>query len=589
MVRSGYLAVIIVVLLMQLMMYSPQANSLRELASGAARAFQGVTYLQLGMICLIAPIFMAGAIAQEANPKTWDILLTTPLNALQIVLGNLFGRLFFIIALLCSSLPLFLVTQYFGGVPGQSILLSYVIAAISALVVGAIAIAMSVSRQAGRRAVFLFYVTVVIYLGITWSIDNTLRGSGLTANTTWATPFNPFLVQETLLQHQTYTPLSADDLAGSNIIARYMLGSPVAAFCWIGSLISIALIAWSTIFLRLIGQRTGQLPWYQRFISKKLDIPDDEAQPAYRKARDVWKNPIAWREASRRNQTAGQLTARYGFLSISLLVAFFSIAAFHIGSISIAALQSILVTAIGTEVAIITLTAINISATAISREREDGTLDLLLTTSLTPSYYVAGKLRGIVVSLLAMIAAPVGTVWLASMYVLSNGLGRADGVTYVARTVSTQAIDLPFILPESAIILPLILIPFIAFCSMVGLHWSLKSKGVIQSVIAAISIIVAILGVLTLCGVQAGSSTGALGGVLSSFSPTTSVYSLIYPASALADAFDNSVEGMRISMIIGAVLAAVAYSAIIYGIHKAMLGPSGRNFDMTVRRLAGTN
>ncbi len=578
---------------MQLMMYSPQANSLRELASGAARAFQGVTYLQLGMICLIAPIFMAGAIAQEANPKTWDILLTTPLNALQIVLGNLFGRLFFIIALLCSSLPLFLVTQYFGGVPGQSILLSYVIAAISALVVGAIAIALSVSRQAGRRAVFLFYITVVIYLGITWSIDNTLRGSGLTANTTWATPFNPFLVQETLLQHQTYTPLSADELAGSNIITRYMLGSPVASFCWIGSLISIALIAWSTIFLRLIGQRTGQIPWYQRFFNKKTDKPDDnlddDAQLGYRKARDVWKNPIAWREASRRNQTVGQLTARYGFLSLSLLVAFFSIVAFHIDLISIAALQSILVTAIGTEVAIITLTAINISATAISREREDGTLDLLLTTSLTPSYYVTGKLRGIVVSLLAMIAAPVGTVWIASAYVLSNGLGRPDGVTYVARTVSAQAIDLPFILPESAIILPLVLIPFIAFCSMVGLHWSLKSKGVIQSVIAAISIIVAILGVLTLCGIQAGNSTGALGGVLSSFSPTTSVYSLIYPASALADAFDKSVEGMRISMIIGAVLAAVAYSAIIYGIHKAMLGPSGRNFDMTVRRLAGTN
>ena len=46
------------------------------------------------------------------------------------MLGNLFGRLFFVIALLFSTLPLFAVTQYFGGVPGESIFASYAIAGV---------------------------------------------------------------------------------------------------------------------------------------------------------------------------------------------------------------------------------------------------------------------------------------------------------------------------------------------------------------------------------------------------------------------------------------------------------------------------
>ena len=203
-VRSGYLAVMIIVLVLNLLTSGAGSGggaSLQDLASAGAQSFATTSYLQLILICFLTPIFMAGAIAQEANPRTWDILLTTPLSSLQIVLGNLFGRLFFVVALLVSTLPLFAVTQFFGGVPGQSIFLSYAIAAATALLVGAVAITLSVSRQAGRRAVFLFYITVVLYVGITWSIDRSLRvgGGGLI---TWMTALNPILALESLLNSQ---------------------------------------------------------------------------------------------------------------------------------------------------------------------------------------------------------------------------------------------------------------------------------------------------------------------------------------------------------------------------------------------------
>ena len=155
-IRSGYLAALIIVFLIVLLQGSSSDLEISALAVQGSSAFAMLSYLQIGLICLLTPVFMAGAIAQESNPRTWDILLTTPLSAIQMVLGNIFGRLFFVLALLAASLPLVALTQYFGGVPGRSVLLSYAIAACAALLVGAIAVALSVSRLAGKRAVYGF-------------------------------------------------------------------------------------------------------------------------------------------------------------------------------------------------------------------------------------------------------------------------------------------------------------------------------------------------------------------------------------------------------------------------------------------------
>jgi len=272
-IRAGYLALMMVVLLFVLISETGGGGgtiSLRSLASGGAKMFQWVSYLQVSLICLLTPIFMAGAIAQEANPQTWDILLTTPLNNLQVVLGNLFGRLFFVIALLASSLPLFAVTQYFGGVPGHSIFASYAIASTCALLVAAIAVTLSVTRTAGRRAVFVFYISVIIYLFITYAIDARLRLNYPTAiggsmyYTTAVTPLNPFLALEVLLQSNVYVARDPVDYVDANWLTKMWMTRPIAAFSWLCVWTSVAMIAFSTLRLRVIGAKVGAVPWYRK-------------------------------------------------------------------------------------------------------------------------------------------------------------------------------------------------------------------------------------------------------------------------------------------------------------------------------------
>ncbi|MHC4448029.1 MAG: hypothetical protein ACYSXF_09660, partial [Planctomycetota bacterium] len=458
---------------------------------------------------------MAGAIAQEANPRTWDILLTTPLNSLQVVLGNLFGRLFFIIALLISTLPLFAVTQYFGGVPGVAIFASYAIAGCSSLLVAAIAVTLSVTRTAGRRAVFWFYATVVMYLFVTYAIDMQIRvplGGGLTAeHTTIITPLNPFLALKVLLDSNRYVP---HDLTGTGAIwlTRLWLSQPIATFCWICVLGSLGLVGFSTVRLRVIGSKTGTIPWYRRLLTSA------SKRAAERPARAVAHNPIAWREAVARGKTPLAVIGRWGFATAGLAVALTLLGLYHTGHWAGPTFQLALASVVAAEIVIVTLAALNMSATAVSREREDGTLDLILTTPIQPGPYLAGKLRGLIQFLTPMMLVPVMTLAIIAVYVLADGFGRSGGVM-VNAGLGTGTIPLPVLLWEGAVVLPLMFMPFIAFCVMIGLHWSIKSKGTISSVIGAVTVLVAGVGALSLCVGALGDNASMFGSAVITFSP----------------------------------------------------------------------
>lgn len=592
-VRAGYLAVLIVVLLWLLVFRtSPGDMSFRDLAAAGATSFTSIAYLQIGLICILAPVFMAGAIAQESDASTWDILLTTPLGQLQIVLGNLLGRLFFVLALLMASLPLFALTQYFGGVPGSSIFTSYLIAACAALVVGAIAISLAVSRLVGRRAVFAFYVSVITYLGVTAAIDawltSTGRGAGASGQgVTWMTGVNPFLALQALLSPSSYPRADVGTHTG---LAAMFLERPITTFCTLCTLLSVMLVGASTLTVRLgglqtIGQGRSGIPWYRRVMG--LGASGSEFRPP----RSVWTNPIAWREAASRNATLGRTVARWAFVVVGLLLGLGLVVMYHLGKLTSAEFRFILASATWTEVAVITLVAINMAATAISREREDGTLDLILTTPITPGAYLTGKLRGLVAYLLPLLAVPIGTLAAAGLYVLGGGLGNPAGVTVDEMIAIGRAppalMPFPLVLPEIAIAAPLVFIPFAAFCVMIGLHWSLKSKGAIASVIATVGVVGVVGGMIGLCAWQSALSIPVFGPSIGALSPATVIYSAVYPADAMEKAVSASQSGLtqaRIALVIGAAIAACVYGIIVYAMHAAMV----RNFDFTVRKLAGT-
>ena len=145
--------------------------------------------------------------------------------------------------------------------------------------------------------------------------------------------------------------------------------------------------------------------------------------------------------------------------------------------------------------------------------------------------------------------------------------------------------NVPLVLPEGAILLPIVLVPFIAFCVMIGLYWSIKSKGTIGSVVGAVAVSGAIGGILGLCGMVSGNGMNVIGAVLTTLSPVNLVWALVYPADTIAASVANGLGAGRISMVVGALLAAVGYGIMVYVIHNMIK----RSFMMTVRKLVGSS
>src|SRR4051812_29104898 len=245
-IRCGYLRPLITLVIFSLVTSSKSVSrpSLADLAAESGKIFQNMSILQLGLVALLAPIFTAGAITQEKDSQTYDILLTTPLTNAQVLLGSLMSRLFFVIALLISGIPIFSITQIFGGVAIHSIILSFLIAAATATVTGALAMAIATFKVGTRRTIFSFYMFVVIYLVGGFLLDRldffhvrlldpqTGTVSDELSKTSWLTPLHPFLSLRAIFHDRSYMPPGLARLPESlrGWPVGWMLASPTSFY-----------------------------------------------------------------------------------------------------------------------------------------------------------------------------------------------------------------------------------------------------------------------------------------------------------------------------------------------------------------------
>ena len=203
-------------------------------------------------------------------------------------------------------------------------------------------------------------------------------------------------------------------------MARWWRGSPVGVFCWLSVLISVSLMLFSTLRLRVIGAKIGQIPWYRRVLGLGA------VGAMTRQPRKVSKNPISWREGSSHTLSVAGVLGRWSFIIAGIAVACVMLGFFYSGGMTIADLRVGLLTLVSAEITIVVLAALNMSATAVSKEREDGTLDIVLTTPIQPGPYLSGKLRGLVLYLLPMLLVPVATMLIAALYCLLQPPNHAD-------------------------------------------------------------------------------------------------------------------------------------------------------------------
>jgi ABC-type transport system involved in multi-copper enzyme maturation permease subunit len=664
-IRCAYLGILLFLVIFLLMngAESLAGASLAGLAKQSASIFYFMSYVQLFLVALLAPIFTAGAITQEKDSQTYDILLSTPLTNGQIVLGSLLSRLFFVVALLVSGIPIFSITQIFGGVAIKSIVMSFLIACATAFVTGALAMAIAVFKVGTRRTIFSFYLFIMLYLAVPmglekmgyfqfrWNFDSS--GKSLT-HISWFAGIHPFLALRVVFGEPGYRPPELGMVQHYAWPWNWYLSSPDTFYVTSMLLLSVVLVIPSIIMLRRLAQTTTTL---RMWVFQKLHISSGDRT---RKPRRVWSNPIAWREAKTKASANRAVLLRYGFMvgglaaAVVLLVmsstmkvpgAYIASGGFNsaqntvtiidggqptvyivhtadesgtsalptkvlIGEHTLGAealregmvvetdsiipdaaakkrtlkqirvsypesvlgdkrTRQFLLGAIMVELAVILLILTQSAASTVTREKEDGTLDLLLSTPITSRYYIWGKLRGLVSFVLPLIAVPIVSIILFVIYDLFR---KTPGHNWT-------------VFPEAVLILPATLIMVCAFAAILGMQMSLRCRKTVMAVMSSVGIVAGVCGGLWLCGINAAGSRdfGPPGLAIGSFSPFTLMALLVNPADVAADSFKpNSETEARILVFFFGYAAAVVYAVVVWGMYKSMV----RNFDMTIRKQA---
>jgi ABC-type Na+ efflux pump permease subunit len=227
------------------------------------------------------------------------------------------------------------------------------------------------------------------------------------------------------------------------------------------------------------------------------------------------------------------------------------------------------------EFAVILLIVTNAAASTVTREKEDGSLDLLLTTPITSRYYVWGKLRGLVSFVLPLVAVPVASI---AIFVISD----------CWRSMNSHDPSFKWIVfPEAILILPGTLIIVAAFASILGMQLSLRCRTTVRAVMSSVGIVLGACGGLGWCGyslLQGWRSSETFGQIVGSFSPFTLMTMLIDPYQFAGQTFGSGnaddIFTARITIFICSWLATGAYALLVWQMYKSMV----KNFDMTIRR-----
>jgi ABC-type transport system involved in multi-copper enzyme maturation permease subunit len=142
---------------------SPQTTLGPELSLLTESFFYSILVVQTAAVLVLTPAYIAGAISEERERGTLELLFTTHLSDREIVLGKMAGRLAHLGGVLLAGLPLVALTQLWGGVDFRLVLTGFYATGLYLLSVGAISIFSSVINRTVLPAVIMSYALTMAF------------------------------------------------------------------------------------------------------------------------------------------------------------------------------------------------------------------------------------------------------------------------------------------------------------------------------------------------------------------------------------------------------------------------------------------
>lgn len=399
-----------------------------DMARFGALLFQILAPVQLALITFLAAFGTASAVSQEKDRRTLILLLMTRLSNSELVIGKLLASLLDIFVMILAALPVFLLITLLGGVSNDQVARVFLITLTTGLAAGSLGSMLGLWREKTFQTLALTALTIVLWSAVCEAVYAGVffeSIAGLTCETL-ATGFSPF---------RAILAGAQPRLAEVDWIS--FLSDGVSLYLFISLGIAAALNAWAILRVRVWNPsrelRPGQADedeqasiWgAEHDLEKQGGESSDKQQVAEAarsghvdarsssarlKSREVWDNPILWRE---------MCTWAYGRKVLIIRLAYLVFFAMAAGSLywAIATGAATERSSAGplTTVAIslslfslVSLVIINaLAVNSVTNERDGQALDILLATDISPKEFVFGKLWGVLWVTKEMVVLPM--------------------------------------------------------------------------------------------------------------------------------------------------------------------------------------
>lgn len=412
------LAVVVLLALVVGFSYSDQAgksangDALSQMSRIGRELFQILAFVQVLGWVLLAPSLTATAISGERERGLLDALRLSRLSAANIVWGKFGGALFFVLQIAFGVLPLIAICFLMGGVaPAEFALAAWlqIVTAIFGLSLGLYFSAIN-RRSSGAIIATLVFALAWFFISFFAAIlaDTTSRST-----TYWATPIykplwligltNAFFVAITSLQRSAGTPTSPFSFAPDWATSSALLLAISALFLW-GAIRAVRRCQEREREPRVLVAPKKSRRWFARH---RNEAAPREYSQARREVRAHWHllppswtrnlNPLLRRElhARLRIPLPQGVWRFWALLGIAAVFGCFALVYWNLRLKNIELRDVWIFTSVlGTIV--LALIATVIGALSLSRERENGTWEMLRLSLLSPGEVLRAKFFSIV-------------------------------------------------------------------------------------------------------------------------------------------------------------------------------------------------
>jgi ABC-type Na+ efflux pump permease subunit len=426
--------------------------TLGEAAAFGLLLFQIVVFVQLLLTVFFAAMSAAGAVSQEKDRRTFILLLITDMRDYEIVLGKLLGALLPILVQLLVTAPFLSLLLLLGGIAPEQVLQAVLVLAASAVAAGSLGGLIALWRERTFQALALSVLFLVLYVCITQAIG--VLGPRLDAGINWYRVqawLDPFVTMQTVLG----PPAGGWD----GLAPAY--GFVLVMMLWCAVLNGIGI--WKLRKWNPSGEPIMQREGPQEVLDTDESVELEKRAKAHAapgKLRNVWQNPVLWREIATLAYGRRPLLVKLAFGVVLALILYFAVNELNRpgGRPAFAAAYGLV------PVAVLSLLLVSAqAATSVTSERDTGALDLLLVTDISPREFVFGKILGVLYNCKEYLIPPLA---IAIFYAVRGVLARTPPDATAAAVVEANFGPLIAVCGALAILM--------GFAIVLGLHVSLR-------------------------------------------------------------------------------------------------------------------